>query len=311
MNLLLLGDCHFSNRRPCNRRDENYFETMISKFRQVLTIYREYECSELIQVGDFFDSPMISNEVIARIINESHECLTHPIRCIYGQHDIFSHSAATIIKSPLAILEAAKIITILDDDGFVLPDSNVKIYGASFGKPIPTPTKSADNEFLILVHHGMIGAKDIYPGQNITKPDSFLSQYSMYDLIVCGDYHWSFDCVIGDRVILNSGCIIRKTVAENDINHVPGVYLFNTQTREYSRVLLDVLPSEEVLNITDKESHEPSRDLLDLISAISMQEGKKVSWKHLLYQYLEEHNVDKSIIDLIEKCIGEAACQQN
>lgn len=305
MKLLIIGDGHLSNQKPQNRKDANYLETLIDKLNQIIDIYYAENCDQIIQVGDLFDSPCVSYEVTAAAIKTLRK-VNKPILMVYGQHDIFSHAASTLPKSPLSVLQAYNLVKVIDASGYRIDD--VAFYGASFGQPIPIVDKT--DKFNVLIHHGMIGSKDLYPGQNIMKPDTFLKQYDCYDMIAVGDYHWAFDCRIGNRVILNSGCIVRKSIADNDLNHLPGIYTFDTFSSEYKRILLNIAPIDSIFNLDNKhEKENVNETIVELIKNISDKRNSTISWQHLLYDYLKEKDIPTEIVNWIEKAIGEVKCQ--
>jgi len=134
MKIGVIGDLHLTNRSP-ERRQDDYFQTLLGKLQQAMDIFVAQGVHYVIQVGDFFDSPTVANRVKSAIIRLLRQYQI-PVSCIYGQHDVTGHSAATLPNSPLAVLEAAGVVSILGTQEL---GNGVAIYGASFGADIPVP----------------------------------------------------------------------------------------------------------------------------------------------------------------------------
>ena len=64
MRFGILGDLHFTNRSP-ERRVDDYWKTLYRKMSQALYIFDEKECDYILQVGDYFNSPAVSDKVIS------------------------------------------------------------------------------------------------------------------------------------------------------------------------------------------------------------------------------------------------------
>lgn len=303
MKLLILGDTHFNKRGP-ERRKDNYFNTQLSKLSRVFDLFDKEACDFIIQVGDFFDTPTVGNYAIKSIIEvfKEYRIGKKHFYGIYGQHDIVGHSGATLPRSPLAVMEASQLVSLLGDKPNRIGDySGVYTYGASFGQPIP---EVVTDGFNILVIHDMIGPADLYPGQNITKPRSFAKQFSSYDLICCGDYHYAFDEEFDGRHILNAGCMVRKTIGKHDLELEPSVIIYDTETREYKYISLEAEPVETVFDFTKNDVKD-----VDTFNTFieELKDGMQVgtSWKQLLQNIYEVEETDECIKVVVDDLIEE------
>lgn len=313
MKLLLMGDAHFSNVRPENRTDKDYLDTLLGKFKQVEDIYYDRGCDMLLQPGDWFDRfARDSHEVVAAISSVLRESCMQ-IVCTFGQHDISGHSAKSLYRSPLRVLEASGYIKLLTSSKEKLnswhasscDDSGVSIYGAGFGQEVPTP-HFLDN-FNILLIHQMIGTDEIYPGQNIMHPNTFLKVHKKYDLVVAGDYHYRFVVKDGDRYCINPGALVRKTVGKRDLEHKPAVAYFNTETKTTEVIELKVKPVKDVFNLASPvKVAEPDRKALEeLLDNLKKTEGSKISWQEILEKLLKENKASDKVRDVISDAIEE------
>lgn len=298
MLLGIFGDSHFTNRGPENRIDD-YWETQKWKLRTALNIFKERKVDVILENGDFFDTSTVADKVKSEIIQILYKY--DKILCVFGQHDISGHSKFTLPNSPLAVLQAARVVEILDDRPIFIGDeddlSRHAFYGSSFGESVPEPSSGAYN---ILVTHRMIGDKALWPGQVLTGPRQFLRKNPKYNLIVCGDYHYRFQETWNGRTILNPGALVRKTRGEFDLAHVPAVMTFDTETNEVEVIELGAKSVEEVFDFTKKPEKKDNKVLIELVEKLRTG-GKKLSgWKHFLVRVLEERKSRQEIKDIID-----------
>lgn len=312
MNLGILGDTHYTNRGPSRRKDI-FFETQMDKTNQSFDIFNKHNCRYIFQPGDMFDSHTAANEVKAKVIQFLRNQLYNKegILHVSGQHDISGHSLYTLKNSPLAVIQAAGVGTLLDSKpteiGCLSDGKVIQVYGASYGESIPKPEN--EKAYNILVIHKMIGDRELFPGQELTKPNQFLRNYPEYQLVICGDYHYRFSSQYQGRTIINAGCLVRKTISKFDLEHKPSVAIFNTETSEVKFVELDISPSEEVFDLSWQLGVD-SINTDKFIQAIknldvNPNEQKDVMWKNLLLRVLKERNSSDKIRKIIDECIEE------
>jgi len=301
MKIGILGDTHFTNRSP-ERRIDNYWETLEDKLTQALTIFVSNDCDCIIQPGDFFDSSTTADRVKAVLI-QLFKRYRLGVYCVAGQHDITGHSMYTLANSPLAVLQSAGVVKVVNGDccslGALNKDSNVQIYGAPFGEEVPKPF---DYGYNILIIHKMIGNRPLYPGQDLTDPRRFLRQHPGYNLVVCGDYHYRFIETHDGRTILNPGAMVRKTISKFDLQHKPAVIIFDTETNETEVVKLNVKLPEEVFDLT-KTTKKDNLVLLQFIERLKNQTGKMIEWKRILLEVLKERNANRRVKNIIDETL--------
>ncbi len=303
MKLGILGDLQLTNRGPEKRLD-NYWETLYGKLSQALSIFDKHKCDCIIQVGDFFDAPTVANKIVVAII-ELLYCYgksgEQRIFCVFGQHDISGHSKFTLPNSPLSLLQAARVVKILNDKPVYAGeggDSTHAFYGASFGEDIPEPSEESYN---ILVTHRMIGDRPLWPSQELPGPRQFLRKNPGYNLICCGDYHYRFTETWNGRTIINPGAIVRKTTGKFDLEHKPAVVVFDTNTDEVKIIELNAKPIEEVFDLTKKVEKKDNSALVELVERIKESGDRLSGWKHILVKVLEERKSNQRVKDIIDE----------
>ena len=315
MRFGILGDTHFTNRGP-KRRLDNYFETQLDKFNQSLDIFEKEECDYVTQVGDFFDSPDVSNYVISTIISLLRQRKVE-ILCCYGQHDITGHSASTLKRSPLKVLESAGVVRILSQSPIQLQNSRTPVdndkryamlYGSSFGETIPKTLE--EDPYNILVTHRMIGDRELYPGQELTSPRKFLRDNPSFNLVLAGDYHYRYSDSYQGRVIVNPGCLMRKTIKEFDLEHRPGVAVFDVNTNELMIHELRVRPVVEVFDLSRKDVKDNEK-LLRFIESLKESNESRVDWKRNLVRVLGERKSNQDVREIINNAMSKVKGETN
>lgn len=253
MLLGIFGDTHFTNRGPENRIDD-YWETQKRKLRKALSIFEDRGVDATIENGDFFDTPTVADKVKSEIIQIFYEYGL--IFCVFGQHDISGHSKFTLPNSPLAVLEAARIVKVLDEKPWQIGNQNSSfLYGASFGEKVPKPEDP--DAYNVLVTHRMIGDKVLWPGQVLTGPRQFLRKNSAYNLIVCLTGDTKVSLLRGDEVSVKD-LIGRKEFYVYSYDHqtnsiVPGRAHSCRKTKQNVPILKITLDNGEVIRCDHNE----------------------------------------------------------
>ena len=313
MKIGILGDLHLTSRGP-SRRLDNFFETQMGKLEEAFDIFKENGCTLIFQPGDLFDSHTVSNQVKARMILFLRRQMKgeFPVYCVSGQHDISGHSLHTLKNSPLAVLQSAGVIHILSENACTQCLQNIDdkigpaLFGASFGESIPKP-EVRNGMYNILVLHKMIGDRELFPGQELTKPNQFLRNNPDYDLVICGDYHYRFSSQYQGRTIVNAGCLVRKTISKWDLEHKPSVAIFDTDTKKVEFVELEIRPAGEVFDLfrTSESSKINSEKFLNALKDKIGGSRKGISAKEALSLVLENRGSSTRVQNIIDECLEE------
>ena len=314
MKLLLVGDLHLRVKTPEGRTDADFMQTCLGKLRQILEIAEDRGCEAIIQAGDFFHNPNPSKELIAEVINLLNE-KDKIILTIHGQHDMSFHSKESKKKSALAVLEAAGVVTCLNDIPCVIEEyekgkKDVAILGASFGE---TPTTienknvslSGDGTFFISVSHVMVGDKPLWPGHDLTSAEEYVKKYPNYDLYLVGDYHYPFAQKVENTDVINAGCVLRLTRGKRDLELKPKVVLYDTEnTGGAEDIYLDVQPVEDVFDLSERtEKENNSEELCKLVEQLKESGQVGVSFAENLQAYYKQNDTLEGIRDIIAEAM--------
>ena len=89
----------------------------------------------------------------------------------------------------------------------------------------------------------------LFDGHELTAPRAFLMENPEFDLILCGDYHYPFEATVDGRRLVNTGCMVRRSIFPRDMEHKPKVGIYDTDTKEIEYHFLDILPPEEAFDM--------------------------------------------------------------
>lgn len=308
MRLGLVGDTHYTGKTP-SRRLDSFWETQKRKTSQALKIFTDRKCDYVIQAGDMFDNPMVSYSVISDLICIFNEYVNTSHRkpgVTFGQHDIFGHSSATIPNSPLRVLEVAGVIDIVGPGGLTIGqngDQNVVLYGAGFGEDVPEPKSKFD--YNVLVTHRMVGDRPLFPDQELESPVSFLKQYPQYNLTLVGDYHYRFVSRLDNRVIVNCGALVRKSISTFDLEHEPAVVVFDTENSKLEVVKLDIESVDKVFDMTPVQKRDETR-LTEFINNLrNRSNASDVGWRHRLLEVMNGMSSSDGVKAIINEALME------
>ncbi len=290
--LICCGDWHIRSTRPKNRIDD-YQRTQMDKISFILKRSGDF----ILQPGDYFDSPNISYKLLSEYINLFLRRSKFQF-AVLGQHDLRYHTLKD--NSPLSVLDAAKIVTIVGNKKQRLAD-NVHIYGASWGEEIPTITTTGFN---ILLLHKMVyeeKTKEIEFISDATQARTLIRN-TKYDLIVSGDNHKFFIESIGSRYLINCGSLMRSNIDQKD--HQPAVVLFDIDMTIPEVIEIPIRPFEEVMNLEMVEQEkERNKELEAFVEGLKENKEMNLDFLENLRTYLKENGIDKAITNLIEECI--------
>jgi DNA repair exonuclease SbcCD nuclease subunit len=301
MNFVLLSDFHLVSTNPSSRLDE-LTTTQFKKLLFVLSYARKYNCT-ILQSGDFFDAPR-SWHLLPKVASYLYAFKDLPIYSIFGQHDTYLYSELTRNSTNLGILNKAGLIGILSRKPTTV--SNCNIYGCSFGTkvPIPVPTENKRN---VLVVHDHISDKPLFDHHKFKKAKRYLLKHKWFDLILAGDIHRKFKIILNDRMIVNTGPILRTKNTEYNRIHKPGFYVWNSETTALKWIQLPHDTTEEVfLNKTTNTSEFEQEKMMESIKAIKKadkyQAGSQLN--QVLLSLFDEFNVEEEVRDELSELLG-------
>ncbi len=289
------ADFHIRSNRPQFRKDD-YFKTVIKKFKQIINISNKYK-APIIVAGDFFDSIKVGHKTVNSILEELKELKTKCYVCS-GQHDMSYHTH-DLSSSPLQTLIHANKLILLNKSPTII--SNEYFYGCSFGEKVPEPT----HDDAILVIHKSITPKEppFFLTDAISAKDAF-KKYN-YKIIISGDYHVPFIKKYKDRLIINCGPMLRQSIDQTELK--PRIYLLDTKKVIVKPLFLDIEPAESVFAFEDikkKEESQFTKGLEDLINTLKNKE-EKPDYKQTVDLVMDKGKIRDATRNKVNSIFGE------
>jgi len=308
MKLLVVGDAHIRGTNPVRRKD-NFRIAVLDKLTQVTVQAMKHNVRAVLQVGDLFDSPSVSKDVIFDVMIILHLLKDNNIDFItvFGQHDLYGHSHDSAKKSPTGLLAAARLVRIAGSEPEEL-SSNIKVYGKSWFDKEPPLVEKENNIIKILITHQMIANEALFPGHKFVTPEQALGKYRDFDIICCGDYHYPFHYSSNNRLVVNPGALVRKTISEKDLSLKPSVLLIDIDSSNKVRTVqipLEFASSKEVFDFRqEEEENKPNFD--KIVSDLRDTCATKIDWRIVLDSAIKKAKLSAGTTQVIKEIIQEA-----
>lgn len=266
-DILAFADLHMTNRVPKYVRNEvSMFEQSMLSLEEIRGIAKYHKVREVVFVGDWFDAPTgnITESQMFDLITE----LRHwsvPIKAIPGNHDVknYNYTMEGVKDSQFGTLIAAGVVKLAIDSSYVIKlDTESDIISTHKNKALVHALVS--NTTLPIDESKYLLSEDLMQ----TNPH--------IKLFLCGDNHQSFVTQTNDQLLINCGSIARSAI--NQYDHEPCVWLINSETLEWRRIVLQsLLPAEQYYKVTPdevekKEKKTVSVDVQKLLQAFGNKE---------------------------------------
>ena len=271
MKILAAADLHLTSACPVNRID-NYEETALRKFDQILSIARQHD-AVLTVSGDFWDTTKMSKipyELTNKVIQMLRMTKVRMLAC-HGQHDMAYHNP-NLQSSPYYTLLVAGAMEIPGPMGISI--GNVRFFGSGWGQDIPMPEeKNPDLVEVLLLHRTITEYEPPFFLKDGTSAAKAMEVLRNFDFILSGDYHEAFIRQEADRFLVNCGPMLRQKITERTLK--PVAHLIDTDERTVTSIPLDV--RDDVWNderIEKQKQHEVSVSTTDLLKAMNEQSDR-------------------------------------
>lgn len=301
MNFILCSDWHGTMKNPIGRMDD-IGQTFFDKLEFIYqTAYQNQ--AYILQAGDMSHRPrewyfLAPFSGFLKQWKSKTSLFT-----IYGQHDCYLYSEAKQATT-MGILQKAGLLNVLREEPVRI--GNVALYGSSWGEEVPKVESKAD--FNILVTHAPVSDASIYPGQEFTKADEFLKRNKQYKVILCGDIHRFFVAKDEDRVLINTGPLLRLTASEYNMQFEPSVFLLEVEKGfKLSQIQVPHKKAELVLSRDHLEYQRASEEMLEsFIQNIDTRWSGGIDIMENLRQFIKQNKIEKEVVNIITEVISHA-----
>jgi len=302
---LFVADIHLSLRPPVWRSNEpNWLEAMKRPLEELQELRRKFEVP-IIYAGDIFDKWYGAHQS-AELVNFAIKNL--PIGyAIPGQHDMPNHNIDEIHRSAYHTLEMAEIIMIVGEEGLILPNSLISVFGFPFGTTIEKVSveqkacKLEDDIYIAVAHEYVWIKNRSYQGApDENKITNARQNLDGYDIAVFGDNHIGFQTKIRDTTIWNCGGFMRRKSDEVDYKPRIGIlYDDKTVKPHYLDTSKDIC-----LATIDISKEEHDLDFTQLIKELETLGDCGLDFKEAMKQYIASKNVSKPVATILYEAMG-------
>ena len=308
MKIGTFGDLHITNKKPRNRKDGSYVDTLFGKIQYGLEAMGFLDA--LVLPGDLFDSHRASDYLKARAIELLKE-LPYPVLAVYGQHDLRFHQSDRT-NTPIRVLESSGVLEVLGNVPKILTDPTTQepvfIYGANWGEPIPD-TNGKEGFHILVLHRMIVKDEKLWFGQKDHSFSKAFLKRKPFELIISGDNHQQFTDRFQGRILVNPGSIMRSTIIQKD--HRPACYVWETRLDSFPtlrRIAIKCKDFEEVMDLEKAEEEKARNEELDTF--IESLEGKMeitgLDFFRNLTAYVEDESnyVEPEVKAIIEEIVN-------
>jgi len=293
LNIIATADLHIRANRPQFRTDD-YFTTVIRKFRQIISTANRYDAI-LIVAGDFFDSVKVGHKVVNSVL-QSLKRLKNKCYVCSGQHDMVFHSS-DLTGSPLqTLIHTGKVVLLKNDKPEIV--GKHRLYGCSFGEE----PKNTEKDSILVIHKSITPEEPPFFLTDAISARDALKKYSSYKLIISGDFHEPFIKRINNRTLINCGPMLRQSIDQTELE--PVIWLI--KEGKIRKIKLKIEPPEKVFaleQIKKKEDSRFSKELEELVDTLK-DKKEKPDYKNTVELIMKESNTSKQTKDKVYEIFG-------
>jgi len=298
MKIGLISDLHLLSKLPENRTDD-ILERQWGKLECVLSKCKAMGVNHLFQAGDFFDIPR-NWETLHRTITLLQRYTSVRIYCVEGQHDRYMRSDNSVTN--LSLLHRLGLVTILKNS--ITFGSQFVVHGISFednmniDKAMDEIELSTDN-YNVLVIHAPISDTPLFDGHECSKANILIKKHKDFDLILCGDIHKSFVISNKDRMIVNTGSMVRKQRNEYNRTHEPHFLIMDIRNNNLSQYSIPYNSFDKAFS--QREQIIESKVLTEFIEAINMPVSDEMDVFKRIERFISDNNIEDGVTQEIQE----------
>ena len=301
---LYLQDFHIKGKNPEYRID-NYYQSMLEKLDEVLSIAKLHKVDFIIDGGDLLNGETIANTIVDDILDRAELC-NIPWHLLYGNHSMLhGHIENSKTTSLAHMIRRSKImnhLTSIKDKKFQI-DSKEFSYGVEEDIKKDGLIHKCKNKTSIMVCHALITLKPFHPSVSHVVAKDIKTNY---DIIFVAHYHQGWGIKeINKTQFINISCIGR--MKKDEMNIIPKVAILDTETKKIDVIeLKSAKPYKEVFNLELIEKKKNTDNNLDVfVKSLENTELQSIDTLGLVLEVGRNTGVDKIVIDAITKKIEE------
>ena len=227
--IIATGDWHIRATAPRTRLD-NYADTQYQKIAWICEQAEKHD-ADIVIAGDVFDLPRCPLWLLNRYA-KLFKALKINIYAVPGQHDMHQHNP-DISTTALGLFFYTGLITRIEYvDG--------PLFGYGFGQ------EWFKAEGSVVAHLGVTPGDPPFFLQDAISAKALMKAHPKVNLFITGDYHQPHVRKDKDRVLINTGTIMRNTKAMKDFK--PRVTLVDRRSNRIEDVLYIPVKHDNIFN---------------------------------------------------------------
>ena len=212
---------------------------------------------------------------------------------IYGQHCLYSRNKN--VPTNIGILSKSNTISLLNNRNPYVIDNKIKIYGCGWRDKAP---KIKDGNILVI--HAPITTKALWSKHKFNKAKHFLKENNNYDLILCGDIHRYFLINKNNRIICNTGPMLRLEATEYNFTHKPKFFIYDTESKKTEEKNIPHQNANDILESGHIDISNEENSIGDLYLNIDKIDRDEINILTIIDELIKQSNKEESIRNIIE-----------
>ena len=309
---LIYTDAHAKGVNPKSRTD-NYYQSWLTKYREVFSIAKENKVRAIIDGGDLLDIPNVADSIVDDILDIIEE-FQIPVWALWGNHNQIGHNTENSKNTSFShMLRRCKLLRELQEfgtDNYIIKgfeyyhtvEEDIKKEGIFFEPALDIYKESFKQAWKIAICHVMITPTPFFKDAAYIVPEDIETNA---DLIVCGHFHHPWQKKVGNTQFVNPGCFGRTSISMYDIE--PSVVLLDTEKRSWELIkLTSAKKGTEVFDLSKKETLENNeRELEEFISQLKNFKAQEMDLVSVINQICKDNAIDIKVRDIILNKLGE------
>jgi DNA repair exonuclease SbcCD nuclease subunit len=297
-------DAHVKGVNPA-RRTDNYYESWILKFKELVSIAKVQKADGIIDGGDLLDIPCVADSIVDDILDIIEEAGI-PFYLMFGNHPMIGHHRETSKGTSLAhMIRRCKLLKEVHE----IQDDNATIKMVEYDHNIEQKIldsgimmDGSDDKWKVAIVHAFVTPKPFLPDVLHVVADKIVTNA---ELILVAHYHEPWKKKVKKTQYLDIGCFGRCSIGEAHIE--PSVLLLDTKLRNYEVIKLSsAKKGEDVFDLSKKEQEETNDQALEtFIASLKDFKGQELDLRGIIEHIGKEQKIDRAVIDIVLKKLEE------
>ncbi len=291
MSPIACGDLHIRSNSPRFRKDKNYLDTCLGKLTQIVNLANHHR-TYIVCSGDLFDSSRVGYDVINKTIQVLKK-FKYTFYTVVGNHDQHYHSL-NLEKTPIQTLELAGVIKIIPNSG------DGRLYGCSWEEELPTTDQ---DDSILVIHYPITENEPPFFMNHALSAKDMMEEAKDFKFIISGDFHDAFVRKEGNRILINTGTMMRNSI--DQIDNTPKVFLLNTIKSTVKSINLKVQDSKDIFKLVEAEQSKKKEDKfkeeMDSLVKTLKDSSSRPSFESSIKSVIKTVNPSKEIKNTVKR----------